>query len=226
MNTYRSKRKNGFSLLGVILATTVALLVVGTVASISARVYGTMRTSKERFIASGLAREGIELVRSLRDNNWFYYPQPGDPLPVTQIKWRGCASGESCPGLKKICDGTYIIDPYDANPELKSGNEKLYLTSDNKFTHATTGTASIFSRSVTIDTVSDDSKLTTGGSITYMPDSGGCGEIVDSTPTNISFQRPRPFIVRSTVTWKDPTSGQTKTLTLEEMLYDWMYQRP
>lgn len=208
----------GFTLLGTLFSAFLAIIVIAAIASLSAQVYGSSRNSRDRFIAVGLAKEGIELVRNIRDGNWLYYPQPADIIPVTKMKWRGdgvvslCAVGTSC--LRNLCDSGanyYTVDALSTDLGLvANGPDGLNINSDGYYTHSS-GTPTIpnFSRRITI--------VTNG--------LGVCGEEADGDPLNIVAPKPNPITVTVTVSWNDSTNSPHK-VELQESLYDWMMQRP
>ena len=82
-------KQRGLTLMGVIFA--IGIILVGLVGVLSLLRYVIVagRISSNRFIASGLAQEGIEIVRSLRDDNWKAIAG-GDPRPWNQ----GLGAGE------------------------------------------------------------------------------------------------------------------------------------
>jgi Tfp pilus assembly protein PilV len=227
---YNKDRSGGFTLLGVLFSAFLAILVIAAIASLFAQSYSSSRSSKNRFIAVGLAKEGIELVRNIRDGNWLYYTPVADGTPVTSMKWRGEAGNtfscsldsnnvKSC--LKSLCDGDYTIDALATDLVLEHQNptaaEKILKLSTEGYNHSS-GSDSIFSRWITIST--DTSGVS--GSI-----SGACGEYAESQPTlPTTLNKPAPIIVKSTVQWKDSPNGTTRTLELQETLYDWIVQRP
>ncbi|MCK9578936.1 MAG: hypothetical protein M0Q92_00610 [Methanoregula sp.] len=67
--TYDLKEK-GFGILEVVIAT--GIIIVGLVAVISFIIqsYSVSQVNRNKFAATMLAQEGIELVRNMRDSNW------------------------------------------------------------------------------------------------------------------------------------------------------------
>jgi Tfp pilus assembly protein PilV len=210
-----NKYFEGFTLLGTLFSAFLVIIILAAIASLSAQVYGSSRTSKNRFIAVGLAKEGIELVRNIRDGNWLYYVPVADGTPITTMKWRGngeaCVANASC--LRDLCNNTFHVDaltPVASNFGLSavasSDTTKLKIDG-NDFYNYTSGTDSIFSRLITI------------------AGSGACGETAESDSVK-GIMKPQPMIVTSTVQWKDSPSGVIHTTVLQESLYDWKIQRP
>jgi len=64
------KTKTGQSLLEMIFAISIMLIVVTAVLALTAANIFGQRESELQIVANNLAREGIELVRNIRDSNW------------------------------------------------------------------------------------------------------------------------------------------------------------
>jgi len=70
------QNKNGFSLLGVIIAIFIAITGLIAILSLANYSLSAASNSKMKLIASGLAQEGIEVVRNIREsqsdwNEWY-----------------------------------------------------------------------------------------------------------------------------------------------------------
>ncbi len=240
----RINKKEGFSLIGVLGAAFIALLVITALLSMISQIFALGRVSKNKFVAVNLAKEGIELVRNMRDSNWLNYPDmtavPPDTTPVTKMKWRGedpdtapCdpnLSTAECIRLRSLCDGgPYTVDALDDDLILGTGDttlkQKLYGGA-KVFTHQTGGTDSnpIFSRSITIASV-QDGEIPSAELLDYLPVLG-CGEEAIFVAGWNANLKPRGIIVTSRVTWKDAGTGADKEVELKGRLYDWKTQRP
>ncbi len=94
MSVAQKKSPVAFTLVEIMV--TVAILLIGIVAALSAVTYGLRggNDATNRVMATALASEGLELVRNIRDNNW--------------INSRAFDT--------QLADGTYII--YYASPGL------------------------------------------------------------------------------------------------------------
>jgi len=72
------REKNGFSLIGIIVATFITLVGLVAILSLANASLKGATTSKNRLIASGLTQEGIEIVRDIRASyadwtDWEWY---------------------------------------------------------------------------------------------------------------------------------------------------------
>ncbi len=75
--------QSGFSLIGVIIALFIASIGMATIFALSNYALGMASSAKMKTIASGLAQEGAEIVRGLRDqqgdwNDWYALVATGD----------------------------------------------------------------------------------------------------------------------------------------------------
>lgn len=185
----------GISLVGVLVAAFV--LAVGAIAisrltSASERFTGVGR---EVTVASSLAREGLELVRAVRDNNWFQ-----ENTDSSHWLDHGLCATES----DDISDTnrTIIIDPamvrnislgvQAGQPvSLGSGDPQLYVDNAGRWQHERAVTTP-YKRSITLDCSTKNSE-------------------------------PKYITVTSTVTWS--SRGQQREVVLAERLYNWLPER-
>jgi prepilin-type N-terminal cleavage/methylation domain-containing protein len=63
-------KKSGFTLIEIIMAILVMTIGIVGIYAILPRIISVTATHIDRFIASQLAKEGIEIVRNIRDTNW------------------------------------------------------------------------------------------------------------------------------------------------------------
>jgi len=231
MQENKSKNKNtnvssGFTILGTLFSAFLVVISIVAIATLTSQIYGSSRNSRNRFIAVGLAKEGIELVRNMRDGNWLHYPETVGET-VTAMQWRGdgttfsCATDESC--LRSLCNrsGTdyYTVDALSSDLGLvQNGSAELKIDSNGYYTHGSgTATTPSFSRKIKI--ITED----TSG----LPGSGDCGEIAQSSSSDPSapFLKPNPIMIQSIVSWEEPV-GVPHSVLLQERLYDWITKRP
>lgn len=188
-------RQRGFSLLGVVIASAFVVLVITAIAGLGQRTSAATRTAKERLIATFLAREGIELVRAIRDNNWLATPRCASE-PCT-IYWRGGPAGT---GTKNICDGAFRIDA--GTVELSSNADVRIYRSGLVYNHDAAGRLTPFRRQIVIVSAENDALCPPPASVSNLP------------------PRP-PFAVIVTVRWT-ARDGLERKVTLVEELYPWM----
>ncbi|MDP3685346.1 MAG: hypothetical protein Q8R32_00775, partial [bacterium] len=218
---------SGFTLLGVLIASFFVVLVVAALAGIARNTIRAARATEDRFIATLLAREGIEFVRVVRDNNWLAEvpcgPPLGDDCNDFRINWRGPSSEYGQPG--NICNSdnrvVFKVDPVALGQTTtlqRVGNLMtdtiLNLTTDVNdyyYTHQNIGRPTKFRRWVIIST----------------PPPGDCGEYSRLVPGNPAQSvRPNPFTVRVIVAWdtggdENCTPGR-RCVELREDLYPWL----
>lgn len=150
----------GLSLLGTLLA---AFLLTATAVATSQLVARTQRasgSSREALTAIMLAREGLELVRALRDTNWFL--SLSDNRQWTQ----------------GLCDQEeFTLDARAVRNLDGSGDSEkaqLYIADNGEWTHEESEKATAFRRSLSIDCSDQGISLLVTSRVTWP--SGGKGE--------------------------------------------------
>ncbi|MFA5360307.1 MAG: hypothetical protein WC349_05160 [Patescibacteria group bacterium] len=136
MNYKKNFNNSGISIIEVVVS--IMVIAVGMVGVVSLVIQNieTQYINKNVLIASGLAQEGLELVRNIRDTNW-----------ITLGKtWNQDIVG----------DGTYVID-YNGlssvNMAINSIDEtgaRLYVDSNGLYTHTATANSTNFYRLITV----------------------------------------------------------------------------
>ncbi len=63
-------KNKGFSLIGVMISISMIVVGVVSVITLTSSIFSIERMSNNKFIATLLAREGIENIRQIRDTNW------------------------------------------------------------------------------------------------------------------------------------------------------------
>lgn len=208
------RRARGFSLLGVLVASAMVVLVVTAVVGLGQRTSRVTRLTRERHIAAFLARESIELVRSLRDDNWLAAPRcTGAPCP---IKWRGDQNGTLEEQQRAICNGVRRLDA-DARQlvlTVPAADDTRLFRNGLVYSHDGGGTLTPFRRWVEIAVVNYALDVGTG-----VDDCGESYDIGAQTPL-----RPRGFRVTATVRWTD-RGGQVQEVIVGEELHPWLRYR-
>jgi Tfp pilus assembly protein PilV len=126
----------GISIIEVIVAISIVTIGMIGVSSLVIQNIQAQYINKNILIASGLAQEGLELVRNVRDENWL----------ISGNSWSQDLTG----------DGTYAIDYRGrssidmAANNLNSAAARLYLDSNGLYSHQSSGTATNFYRLITV----------------------------------------------------------------------------
>jgi len=129
------KNNSGFSLIELMAAVAIISTSMVAIFSLIIQNIQVQKINKDILIASMLAQEGVELVRSIRDENWL---TEGDDV------WDGIDE----------LDDTFSIDinfNIDRNPDTPSDiGARLYLNANDFYDHVNTGAPTQFYRLITI----------------------------------------------------------------------------
>lgn len=219
------------------MAIGVVLLGLGALLALTLSNVAASNASRERIVATQLAREALEVVRGIRDSNWLAISNGGVVTCNYQggsapaLGWDTClVEATSC---TTGCNGAFIsfndLYPYgDAshwtpyavvftgNRDINQSDYQLFRNDQyhqwTQFAGGTTGSgysATGFRRLVTLDPVCRDSS----GNVTVAVGAVGCG-----TNTKIGL--------RASVEVDWPTAGLfggavRRSLVMSEFLYNW-----
>ncbi|MDP3964761.1 MAG: type II secretion system protein [bacterium] len=213
MKAYRVKNQSGVTLVEAVVA--LFVIIVGLVSAM-ALIYGSINAAGEiedELLAANLARETIEVARSIRDSNWLEIDSGN-----TNVIWDdGLYSGT-------VYRAIPVFDDDDASPTFRSwlltfdaayninhDDSKVYFNLRNgaKVYHqcdaAVCGITTKFRRVVTLNPICYD-----GSSETLISTGTDCATLSQS---KIGIQ------VMVTVEWTD--NNNTRTHVSEERLYNW-----
>ncbi len=132
-------RKNGFTILEVILAITVLTIAVGGSFILISQTIGSISVIQSRLIASYLIQEGLEISRNIRDSNW--------------LKSQPWALDQSLEEEDYEADYLTVLlpDPLPCSPVCQYDNGLRFLGIDgNGFYSYSPGNETIFKRKITI----------------------------------------------------------------------------
>ncbi len=208
---YVLRDQTGQTLIETIVA--IFILVTALTTGLGLAIYAltTSRTTQAEIIASNLAREGVDVVRMMRDSNWLAGDAAGGAYAIGL-----CAD---LPANKQLCypqafvgpsynisaNGSYRLNFNNTNNTwtitLGASNYNMYLQSDGSFTHNVSGPA-VFARKIVI---------------------------TSDTTSPYTAQNPK-ISVQSTVGWRgkkctsmtnqDPSTTNCKVM-VEEQLTNW-----
>jgi len=155
MRIAHTNKQSGQTLIETLVA--IFVLVTGLISAISLSIYSFNSTdnASRAVVATSLAREGVEVIRNLRDSNWL---APSDLL----VDCSDLGSGQKCrpgwrgTGSQLLSAGTMTIDLNTINGVWTINKNPstwvLYYDSNSKeYNNTGVGTASIYSRKIQID---------------------------------------------------------------------------
>jgi len=160
--TYNPKpNQQGQSLIETIVAIFILTMTLTSGLSLTLYAFSSSATSQNEIVASNLAREGVEVVRMMRDSNWLASDAKGNP------PW----DLSSCSDIGgKLCyPRAYQKVPSYNNYDLNNGNQRavfdvssqtwslensnnynLFLQANGTYTNNDNGTLSVFARMINI----------------------------------------------------------------------------
>ncbi len=139
----------GFTLVETLVAITVIVTaIVGPLYAVQQSL-NSSRSAREQLIASSLAQEGVEFVRSVRDGNYIRNTvTPGARTWLAGLD--GSAGGVT--SYANCITGDCVVDP--TQNTVSRTVTPLYLSSAGLYNQAGNGSASLFTRTVRITAVS------------------------------------------------------------------------
>jgi len=183
------------------VALTIIVTAVSSSLSLVQSSLTSSRISGSEVVAANLAREGIEVVRSIRDSNWLR----GESFKVGLVN----GTSKNARPFLNTATGFWTMDftPVTLNDELST----LYILADGTFIHADTPPAgqraSHYRRVITMDHICRDNIT---GSERIAEGASVCG----NSETLVGFA------VKSRVSFIG-LSGGRRTVSIEERIYDW-----
>lgn len=217
-------KQNGQTLIETIVAIVVLTTALASGLALAIYVLGNAGLNKSQIIATNLAREGVEVLRYMRDTNWLEGDSKGGGWGLQYCAdidancypgWLTGPSGSPYNNydlLQSAGNNNRWRLEYDFNNNVwrklqTNSNYNLYLQSNGMYTHDSNGT-SFFARRIVIDHC-------------YAP-TAGCTQYTQQNPS---------VIVQSIVAWRDkkcnwsgtdPTSAPSSCkVTIEEHLTNW-----
>lgn len=129
MYPHQGKLNNGFTLIEALVALVILTIALGPALVLSSDITNVASVIQNDLIAANLAQEGVEVVRALRDTNWF----------------SGSAFNNG------LADGTYRLEWNSSSPIVLGANPPLKV--NNGLYNYSSGSDTIFRRTVTITNV-------------------------------------------------------------------------
>jgi prepilin-type N-terminal cleavage/methylation domain-containing protein len=140
------KKEQGFTLVEVLIAILILAIALTSVFYVLVININDAVAISNNFIASGLAQEGIEVVRNIRDRDWFLSNAWGASLPdgIYRVQWNSI----QCDGAgQPVGCSVQPLLPFGSNPTLgKDSASGIYSY--------TSGGNTPFQRTLTVSTIS------------------------------------------------------------------------
>lgn len=193
------KSQKGQTLLEVIFVLSLVIIaLLAIMALIMSNIAGTS-TSKLRIVASNLAREGVEVARGIRDNNWLSYSEWNHGLSDGSNDYTAIASFDETRNEWQL---DFVPD------DLTDDDTILYFYAQNglyrqEVGYSLEGVASIYRRLITLDPICSDGSIKESGA--------GCEDVPSVSQVGVR--------VRSEVFWVD--HGRDYSIMVEDWLYNW-----
>jgi len=124
-------KPDGFTLVEILISLLIFGLVITPIMYILTTNLSSATSVRNSYVASGLAQEGMEVVRNMRDTGWFAGASFGDSIPdgTFRVQWNSTA-----------------LIPLGLNPNLLEDSSNGLYSYD-------VGSRTIFNRTVDISTV-------------------------------------------------------------------------
>ena len=122
----------GFTIIEALVALVVLTVSLGPALILSSNLSSTISVVQNNLIATGLAQEGVEVVRALRDANWF----------------------NNLPFDNGLSDGTYRVEWDSGSLIILGANPPLKI--DNGRYNYSSGADTLFQRTITITKLSPE----------------------------------------------------------------------
>lgn len=148
-------RSGGFTIVGVVVSLILAASTSVLIAHLIARAQFVASLSRQKFIAVNVAREGLELVRAVRDYNWFSNPD--------NTLWMDNGLCD-LPRFKIDRQIAYAVvnNGQDVEPVTDPAGAKLFVLSTGEWSHTNSGSltttpySNYYSRVMEIDCSTKD----------------------------------------------------------------------
>lgn len=161
MNTKNIKfNKTGFSLIETIVVLFIVSVGLLAVLSLSIESAKSQSLNKNALVAAGLAQEGIELIRNVRDTNW------RENSSSTPVAWNRYIEGSLIGEKYKIDYNTFIPT------STSSIDSAILYDSAGFYSHDTSSQPTIFKRMITIYATSSSASSSTIKSLVEWSDKG------------------------------------------------------
>lgn len=191
----KSRSKIGQSLLETIFAIGILLIVVSAVMALATSSITGQQESEAQVLGNNLAREGIEVIRNIRDSNI-----------LDGKKWdNGLNSGAAIVRFDSF-DNRWLLD-YNYQP----GDNKIYFYPDGVYAHdnGQISKPTPYTRIVVINSIC----------LRLQNPNQGQEDIKDNCDPDSEKEKKIGLKVSSQIVWND--KSRLRKITMEDLLYAW-----
>jgi prepilin-type N-terminal cleavage/methylation domain-containing protein len=170
-----TNEKTGFTLLETLIALSVVSVGIMAAFTLSLANLNTARDNYERILAANLAREGVELVRNIRDSNWLKMEANEDcdsAAPGLQLcDWDEDLNVSTSTIAYNATSTREIVDSVEGCfNNLGAGTCRIFRNANNFYDHNSTGDATNMARVIKILALclnpASDAAISTNGNFT------------------------------------------------------------
>lgn len=203
-----TRNRSGQTILELVVAMSVILIgVIGTMTLVIATIHGGT-ISKMQVTATNLAREGVEIVRNLRDKNALLIE--ANELEYTSWDY-GLTGGTNTHGAKVSAEGDWTLTELDktlADCVIDINNScRLYTNANNFYSHDDLGQATPYWRLVILNPICIEGAE-------YSESIKSPGQDCNAG-TKVGIQ------IISQVQWEE--KGRTHLTSFEDRIYNWRW---
>lgn len=178
-------RSSGFTLIETLVAVSILTLAIAGPMLTASDALKAANLAKDQLVASGLAQEGIEFVRRVRDDEYLaeYSTCSGSGCgTVSQDAWQGFLHGSGANPSANVAScrngNACTVDPWTGTMSAIIKPLNLYVdnSGDVEYTQQNLGKPTIFTRTVdvndvsgqTFDAVSDPAEVQVASTVTWQ----------------------------------------------------------
>lgn len=145
-NQLKQDSNQGFTLISVLMAVVMLASIAVVVSGLIGRAEKLSGVGREKFIATNIAREGIELVQVMRDTNWFGTEDRTRWMDNSLCTQNGVGQGD----VRQFTLDTSRVRNSDGVGDIR--DSLLYINPTSaEWTHTASSQVTPYSRAITID---------------------------------------------------------------------------
>lgn len=211
------KNQNGQSLMELVVAIGVITVGLFSVWNLFISNFNGEQEAGARILSINLAREGLEIVKNIRDSNWLYIDSNADcsynGVISSPCKWDSGLSGDGTGIIENIFSANVYIDDSSVS-SINDSKTRIYRDqSSGLYSHDNSGIPTTYRRLIEIKNIC----------CTDLGADLKCDDLsTDFTVRNTTCLATELKIgldVKSTVSWV--IKGQTRDVTISENIFNW-----